>query len=144
VPLRRGRGARAATPRTRSQHYAMMHSISAMQENQHKSPEEIRFEAYAKAGEPAAPGASPQGAFGQQPGGGAPGAFGASPTSAFGTAPGGGGGFFGAPASLLGGATGGAFGAQPGAAGSPFGGGGGWQPVGGFGASPEGAANPFG
>jgi hypothetical protein len=32
---------------TAQQHYAMMHSICAMQENQHKSVEELRFEAWA-------------------------------------------------------------------------------------------------
>ena len=38
---------------TQLQHYAIMQSICAMQENRHKSVEEMRFEAYAKAGEPA-------------------------------------------------------------------------------------------
>ena len=37
----------------------MMHSICAMQENRHKCVEEIRFDAYAKAGEPSPQGASP-------------------------------------------------------------------------------------
>ena len=103
---------------TQNQHYAMMHSISAMQENQHKSVEEIRYEAYAKAGEPAPPGTSP-GAFGQPTSGGTP--FGTSAAgSGFGGGPNPSAGVFGAPASTLtlGGTAGASF--VP-AASSPFG-----------------------
>ena len=102
---------------TQSQQYAMMHSICAMQENQHKCVEEIRFDAYAKAGEPSPQGASP-GAFGQPANSATP--FGASPTSGFGATAATGGGF-GSSAlnSPLGGSTGGFF--APVAAASPFG-----------------------
>ncbi len=120
---------------TQNQHYAMMHSVSAMQENQHKSVEEIRYEAYAKAGEPAPPGTSP-GAFGQPTSGGTP--FG---TPVAGSGFGGGAspsaGVFGAPSSTspLGGTTGGSF--AP-ASSSPFG-----ALNTAFGA-PPGAGTPFG
>ena len=121
---------------TQNQHYAMMHSISAMQENQHKSVEEIRYEAYAKAGEPAPPGTSP-GAFGQPTSGGTP--FGTSAAgSGFGGGPNPSAGVFGAPASTLtlGGTAGASF--VP-AASSPFG----VANNTAFGGTP-GAASPFG
>jgi len=122
---------------TTAQNFALMHSICAMQENQHKSVEELRFEAYAKAGEPPLPGESPGGAFSQPSGGATP--FGASPTSAFGGGATPGGGLFGAGASSspLGGTGGGSF-ATPGVSSSPFG-----ATTSAFGAGP-GAANPFG
>ena len=115
----------------------MIHSICAMQENQHKSVEEIRFEAYAKAGEPALLGTSPGGSFGHPAGGAAP--FGASASSAFGAGTTPGGVLFGAaaPSSTLGGPGGGSF--APSAVSSiPFG-----ATTSTFGASP-GGSNPFG
>ena len=120
---------------TQSQNFAMMHSICAMQENQHKCVEEIRFDAYAKAGEPSPQGASP-GAFGQPATSATP--FGASPSAGFGANVGTGGVGFGSTAlnPSLGGPTGGPF--APVAAASPFG-----ATGSAFGAS-AGSASPFG
>jgi len=119
---------------TQSQQYAMMHSICAMQENQHKCVEEIRFDAYAKAGEPSPQGASP-GAFGQPANSATP--YGASPTSGFGATAATGGGFGSSALNpSLGGSTGGSF--APVTAASPFG-----ATGGAFGAS-AGNASPFG
>ena len=120
---------------TQSQNFAMMHSICAMQENQHKCVEEIRFDAYAKAGEPSPQGASP-GAFGQPTTSATP--FGASPSAGFGANVGTGGVGFGSTAlnPSLGSPSGGSF--APGAAASPFG-----ATGSAFGAS-AGSASPFG
>ena len=143
---------------TQNQHYAMMHSICAMQENQHKSVEEIRHEAYAKAGEPLLPGSSPSNGFGQPPGVSGP--FGTPATSGFGGGAASGSGLFGAPApaSPLGAAGGSSFapastspfgaasttfgGANP-VAGSPFGGAAPAAP-GAFGGGSQGASGGFG
>ena len=143
---------------TQNQHYAMMHSICAMQENQHKSVEEIRHEAYAKAGEPLLPGSSPSNGFGQPPGVSGP--FGTPATSGFGGGAASGGGLFGAPApaSPLGSAGGSSFapastspfgaasttfgGANP-VAGGPFGGAAPAAP-GAFGGGSQGASGGFG
>ena len=81
---------------TQNQHYAMMHSICAMQENQHKSVEEITAEAYAKAGEPLLPGSSPSNGLDNLQG--CLGPFGTPATSGFGGGAASGGGLFGAPA----------------------------------------------
>ena len=106
-----------------------------MQENQHKCVEEIRFDAYAKAGEPSPQGASP-GAFGQPATSATP--FGASPSAGFGANVGTGGVGFGSTAlnPSLGSPSGGSF--APGAAASPFG-----ATGSAFGAS-AGSASPFG
>ena len=118
---------------TQTQQFAMMHSICAMQENQHKSVEEIRFDAYAKAGEPSPQGASP-GAFGQPASSATP--FGASPSSGFGANSGGVGFGSSALSPSLGGHTSGSF--APVVAANPFG-----ATGSAFGASAA-SASPFG